>query len=105
MAGMHPVFHIFMLMKYISDPELKIEADLIIIQHDLTIDTQPVYVLEFSNRVMHNRTIKYVKILTSPTASLVHVRSPFPAMEKPVIISLIPSLRETTRERNRQNQT
>jgi hypothetical protein len=65
MAGVHPVFHVSMLRKYIRDPELKIEADPIIIQQDLTIDAQPVHVLESSERVMRNRTIKYVKILWS----------------------------------------
>ena len=65
MAGVHPVFHVSMLRKYIRDPELKIEADPIIIQQDLTIDAQPVRVLEFSKRVMCNHTIKYVKILWS----------------------------------------
>jgi hypothetical protein len=65
MAGVHPVFHVSMLRKYIRDPELKIEADPIIIQQDLTIDAQPVRVLESSERVMRNRTIKYVKILWS----------------------------------------
>jgi hypothetical protein len=65
MAGVHPVFHVSMLRKYIRDPELKIEADPIIIQQDLTIDAQPVHVLEFSERVMSNHTIKYVKILWS----------------------------------------
>jgi hypothetical protein len=63
MAGVHPVFHVSILRKYIRDPELKIEADPIIIQQDLSIDAQPVRVLEFSERVMCNRTIKYVKIL------------------------------------------
>jgi hypothetical protein len=65
MAGVHPVFHISMLRKYIRDAELKIEVDPIIIQQDLTIDAQPVRVLEFSERVMHNHTIKYIKILWS----------------------------------------
>jgi hypothetical protein len=32
MAGVHPVFHISMLRKYIRDPELKIEVDPIINQ-------------------------------------------------------------------------
>jgi hypothetical protein len=38
MAGVHPAFHVSMLRKYIRDLELKIEADPIIILHDLTID-------------------------------------------------------------------
>jgi hypothetical protein len=65
MAGVQSVFHVFMLRKYIRDPELKIEADPIIIQQDLTIEAQQVHVLEFSERVMRNRTIKYIKILWS----------------------------------------
>jgi hypothetical protein len=65
MAGVHSVFHVCTLRKYIRDSELKIEADPIIIQQDLTIDAQPVRVLEFLERVMCNRTIKYVKILWS----------------------------------------
>jgi hypothetical protein len=63
MAGVHSVFHVSILRKHIRDPELKIEADPIIVQQDLTIDAQLVRVLEFSERVMCNRTIKYVKIL------------------------------------------
>jgi hypothetical protein len=54
MAGVHSVFHVSMLRKYIRDPEMKIEADLIIIQQDLTIDAQSVHVLEFLERVMRN---------------------------------------------------
>jgi hypothetical protein len=65
MAGVNPVFHVSMLRKYIRDIELKIEVDPIIIQQDLTVEAEPVRVLEFSERVMRNRTIKYVKILWS----------------------------------------
>jgi hypothetical protein len=63
MAGVHLVFHISMLRKYIRGLELKIEANPIIIQRDLTIDAQSMHVLEFSERVMHDHTIKCVKIL------------------------------------------
>jgi hypothetical protein len=65
MAGVHPVFHVSILRKYIRDSELKIEVDPIIIQQDLIIDAQLVRVLEFSERVMRNRTINYIKILWS----------------------------------------
>jgi hypothetical protein len=64
-AGVHPVFHVSMFRKYIRDPKLKIEADPIIIQQDLTIDAQPIRVLEFSECVMRNLTIKYIKIIWS----------------------------------------
>jgi hypothetical protein len=38
MVGVHPVFYVSMLRKYIRDPELKIEVDPIIIQQALTIE-------------------------------------------------------------------
>jgi hypothetical protein len=38
MARVHLVFYVSILRKYIRDPELKIEADPIIIQQDFTID-------------------------------------------------------------------
>jgi hypothetical protein len=69
MTGVHPIFHVSMLRKYIRDPELKIEVDPTIIQQDLTIDAQPMHVLEFSEHVMCNRTIKYIKLLWSNQTS------------------------------------
>jgi hypothetical protein len=65
MARVQIVFHVSILRKYIRDPEVKIEVDPIFIQQDLTIDSHPTCVLEFSEHVMHNSTIKYVKILWS----------------------------------------
>ena len=63
MCGVHPVFHVSMLRKYLKDPEQKIEAEPVIIQQDLTMECHPVRILDFSVRVMRNRTIKYVKLL------------------------------------------
>ena len=58
MSGVHPVFHISMLRKYLKDPEQKMDAE-----KDLTMECLPVHILDFSDRVMRNRTIKYVKVL------------------------------------------
>ena len=63
MCGVHPVFHVSMLRKYLKDPEQKIEAEPVIIQQDLTMKCHPVRILDSSERVMRNRTIKYVKVL------------------------------------------
>ena len=63
MSGVHPVFHVPMLRKYLKDPEHKIDAELVIIQQDLTMECHLVRILDFSVRVMRNRTIKYVKVL------------------------------------------
>jgi len=63
MAGVHPVFHVSMLRKYLKDPEQRIEAESVNIEQDLTVKYRPVQILGFSERVMRNRTIKYVKVL------------------------------------------
>ena len=63
MSGVHPVFHVSMLRKYLEDPEQKIEAEPVIIQQDLTMECHLVCILDFSDRIMRNRTIKYVKVL------------------------------------------
>ena len=57
MSGVHPVFHISMLRKYLKDPEQKMDAE-----KDLTMECLPVHILDFSDRVLRNRTIKYVKV-------------------------------------------
>ena len=63
MCGVHPVFHVSMLRKYLKDPEKRIDAEPVIIQQDLTMECHPVRILDFSDRVTRNRTIKYVKVL------------------------------------------
>ena len=63
MSGVHPVFHVSMLRKYLEDPEQKIEAEPVIIQQDLTMECHLVCILDFFDRIMRNRTIKYVKVL------------------------------------------
>ena len=63
MSGVHPVFHVSMLKKYLKDLEQKIDAEPVIIQQDLTTECHPVRILDFSDRVMRNRTINYVKVL------------------------------------------
>ena len=63
MSGVRPVFNVSMLRKYLKDPEHKIDDVLVIIQQDLTMECHLVRILDFSDRVMRNRTIKYVKVL------------------------------------------
>ena len=63
MSGVRPVFNVSMLRKYLKDPEHKIDDVLVIIQQDLTMECHLVRLLDFSDRVMRNRTINYVKVL------------------------------------------
>jgi hypothetical protein len=63
MAGVHPVFHVSVLRKYLRDPDHQIELESIVVQQDLTLECRPVCILESSERVMRRRRIKYVKVL------------------------------------------
>jgi hypothetical protein len=63
MVGVHPVFHVSMLRKFLRDPDHQIEMEPIAVQQDLTLDCRPVRNFESSERVLRRRSIKYVKVL------------------------------------------
>jgi hypothetical protein len=60
MAGVHPVFHVSMLRKFLRYLDHQIEMEPITVQQDLTLECCPVRILEFSERVLRKRSIKYV---------------------------------------------
>ena len=62
LRGVHNVFHVSMLRKYLRDPEHKIDLETIRVK-DLTIKCRPVCILDSSEQVLRTRTIKYVKVL------------------------------------------
>jgi hypothetical protein len=63
MVGVHPVFHVSMLRKFLRDPDQQIKLEPIAVQQDLTLECRLVHILESSVRVMRRRSIKYVKVL------------------------------------------
>jgi hypothetical protein len=63
MAGVHQVFHVSMLRKFLRDPDHYIEMEPIALQQDLTLECRPVRILESLERVMRKRSNKYVKVL------------------------------------------
>ena len=63
MSGVHNVFHVSMLRKYLRDPEHKIDLEPITVEQDLTVECRPMHILYSSERVMRRRMIKYVKVL------------------------------------------
>jgi hypothetical protein len=65
MAGVHPVFHVSMLRKFLQDPDHQIEMEPIAVRQDLTLECRPVRILESSECVLRKRSIKYVKVLWS----------------------------------------
>ena len=63
MRGVHDVFHVSMLRKYLRDPEHHITVELVTIEQDLSFESRPVRILETSERVLRRKTFKYVKVL------------------------------------------
>jgi len=63
MKGVHNVFHVSMLRKYLRDPEHHITLEPVTIEQDLTFEARPVKILEESERILRHRTLKYVKVL------------------------------------------
>jgi hypothetical protein len=54
-----------MLRKHFRDPERQITMEPFTIEQDLTFEVRPVRILDESELVMRNMTLKYVKVLWS----------------------------------------
>ena len=63
MRGVHDVFHVSMLKKYLRDPEHHIIVEPVTIEQDLLFESRPVRILEMSEMVLRRKTFKYVKVL------------------------------------------
>ena len=62
LAGVHNVFHVSMLRKYVPDPSHVIELAPLRIREDLTYEERPVRIVDRKDQVLRRRTIPYVKV-------------------------------------------
>ncbi len=62
LSGVHNVFHVSMLRKYIPDMSHVVEVAPLQLREDLTYPEQPVRVVDRREQVLRRRTIPYVKI-------------------------------------------
>lgn len=63
LAGIHNVFHISSLRKYVADPNHVLKYEPLDIQPDLSYKEKPVKILDRKEKVLRKRTIPIVKIL------------------------------------------
>ncbi|XP_027922711.1 uncharacterized protein LOC114180599 [Vigna unguiculata] len=63
LANLHNVFHVSQLRKYIADPSYVLESDDIQIREDLTVNTEPVQILDSQVKKLRGKKIKTVKVL------------------------------------------
>ncbi|XP_052198280.1 uncharacterized protein LOC127805566 [Diospyros lotus] len=60
--GIHNVFHVSMLRKYVLHPQNVIDYQVIEVGEDVTYKERPIGILEWKWRVMRNRSIPFVKV-------------------------------------------
>ncbi|KAI0530880.1 hypothetical protein KFK09_000428 [Dendrobium nobile] len=63
MSGVHNVFHISSLRKYIADEAQKISTESIYIQQDLTFVEEPEKIIDYDVKQLRSREIPYVKVM------------------------------------------
>jgi hypothetical protein len=65
LSGIHNVFHISMLRKYVPDPTHLLESKPMQIQSNMTYEETPTRILDRREQVLRNKTISLVKVLWS----------------------------------------
>ncbi|GAB2298214.1 hypothetical protein Dimus_038521 [Dionaea muscipula] len=63
LEGVHNVFHVFMLRKYVHSPDHIIDFEPLHVREDLTFEEQPVEILDRKDKVLRNKTVPLVKVL------------------------------------------
>jgi hypothetical protein len=62
LSGVHNVFHVSLLRKCLQKPTQIVEIPLVELQPDLSYQEYPVKILDTKERVMRQRTIKFLKV-------------------------------------------
>ncbi|XP_020684092.2 uncharacterized protein LOC110100775 [Dendrobium catenatum] len=63
MSGVHNVFHVSSLRKYIADEAQKISTEAIDIQPDLTFIDEPKKIIDYDVKQLRTREIPHIKVL------------------------------------------
>ena len=63
MTQVHPVFHVSMLMKYISNPSHVLQPQSVELNEDLMFEEEPVAIVDYQVRQLRLKFIPMVKVL------------------------------------------
>ena len=58
MSQVHPVFHVSMLRKYISDPSQVLQPQSVELNEDLTFEEEPVAIVDYQVRQWRNNSVE-----------------------------------------------
>ena len=62
LSGVHDVFHVSQLKKYLRVPEEQIPLEELAVKEDLTYEEYPIKILQMAERVTRSRVIKMCKV-------------------------------------------
>ena len=65
LSGVHNVFHVSVLRKYVHDPAHVLDVTPLELREDLSFEEQPVKILAREVKKLRNRELPYVKVLWS----------------------------------------
>ncbi|XP_040996151.1 uncharacterized protein LOC121242340 [Juglans microcarpa x Juglans regia] len=63
LSGVHNVFHVSMLRKYIPDPTHIIDYEPLQLQENLTYTEEPIHIIKRKEQVLRKQTISLVKVV------------------------------------------
>ena len=63
LSGVHNVFHVSMLKKYVSDPSHVLKHEPLEIREDATYIEKPVKIIDMKEKELRGQTIQWVKVL------------------------------------------
>ena len=63
LSGVHNVFHVSMLRKYVSDPTHVLSYEHLQLDQDLSYEEKPVQVLDRKDKVLRTKTVPLAKVL------------------------------------------
>ncbi|XP_052181883.1 uncharacterized protein LOC127794676 [Diospyros lotus] len=62
LSGVHNIFHVFMLRKYVLDPQHIIDYQTIEVREDVAYEEMLVSILEWKEKVLRSRSISFVRV-------------------------------------------
>ena len=66
LAGVHNIFHVSQLRKYVGDPSHVVDFSEIEVRSDLTYEKQPVAILDQREKTLRNKTVSLVRVMWHP---------------------------------------
>ena len=69
LAGVHDVFHVSQLRKYVRDPSHVIDHSELSVSSDLSLESQPIAILDRREKRLKNKVIRLVRVAWSSRSS------------------------------------